>query len=103
VLSACTGNRPPSTPTLSGPGAGRAGDTLVFEVRSRDPEFGAVTYLVDWGDTSQSVWSPFFRSGDTVQRTHVFGPGTFSVRAKARDVDRAESGWSESLGVQVSP
>lgn len=103
ILVSCTSNQPPSVPVISGPGTGRAGDTLTFAFWSRDPEFGMVTYLIDWGDTTRQVWTPFFRSGDTVRRTHVFGAGSFRVRATSRDVERAQSGWSEPLFVEISP
>lgn len=104
VLVGCLiGNRPPSVPIVLGPSAGKAGDTLTFVLWSRDPEFGMVTYLIDWGDTTRRSWTPFFRSGDTVERTHVFPAGVFRVRAMARDVERAQSGWSDSLGVEIVP
>ncbi len=103
LVSCVAGNRPPSTPVVSGPSTGKAGETLTFRLWSHDPEYGMVTYLVDWGDTTSKTWSPFFRSGDTVRRTHVFASGSFRVRATSRDVERAQSGWSEPLTVEILP
>lgn len=103
LLAACTGNRAPNRPELSGPAYGRPGDTLAFTVMSTDPEGGEVAYKVAWGDTSSIEWSPYYAGGQSVRRPHVFGDtGRYVVRANARDTDEKESGWSDSLVVSIS-
>lgn len=102
LLFGCVGNTAPSVLYFTGPDSGRLGDTLRFRIMARDPEYNNVTFLFDWGDTTTPRWSVFFQPYDTVERTHVFSDtGLYQVRAKARDVDRAESPWTVPLPVRI--
>jgi hypothetical protein len=78
------------------------GDTLQFRVVSRDPEYNSITYMIEWDDGTPLQWSAFFQPGDTVSRAHVYADtGTYYLQARARDVERAQSGWSDSLRVRI--
>uniref|UniRef100_A0A7C4CC84 PKD domain-containing protein n=1 Tax=candidate division WOR-3 bacterium TaxID=2052148 RepID=A0A7C4CC84_UNCW3 len=103
VLVGCF-NAPPSVPVLVGPDSAGRGDTVWFNVRSVDPEDGQISYMMDWGDTTADVWSYFFWSGDTVQRSHSYdSPGFFQVRCRARDIDGRQSDWSDVHSLRITP
>jgi len=104
ILSGCVKGLPPTRPVLSGPGRANLSDTVHISIYSTDPEDNVITYLVDWGDTTELKWSPFFPSGDTIERAHIYSqPGIYFIRAKARDIDRRESDWSDTLRMQIEP
>lgn len=103
LLFGCT-NSPPSVPVLVGPDSAGRGDTVWFKVRSVDPEESQVCYMMDWGDTTADVWSYFFWSGDTVQRSHVYpDAGLFQVRCRARDIDGRASDWGDYHPLRIAP
>jgi len=103
-ISGCVKNLPPEKPVLFGPDQADVGDTVLISISSIDPEDNVVTYLIEWGDTTKPQWSPFYQSGDTIQRNHIYSQaGLFFIRAKARDIDRAESDWSDTLRMQIEP
>uniref|UniRef100_A0A7V3UZP8 PKD domain-containing protein n=1 Tax=candidate division WOR-3 bacterium TaxID=2052148 RepID=A0A7V3UZP8_UNCW3 len=79
-------------------------DTVVVGIYSVDPEDNVITYYIDWGDTTKPGWSPFFQSGETIARSHIYvDTGIYFIRAKARDIDRAESGWSDTFRLIIEP
>ncbi|MEO0077383.1 MAG: hypothetical protein ABIK86_00080 [candidate division WOR-3 bacterium] len=103
LLLGCT-NSPPSTPVVLGPDSASRGDTVWFRIHSVDPEESQICYMMDWGDTTAQVWSYFFWSGDTVERSHVYPEaGRFLVRCRARDIDGRNSDWSETHPIQILP
>lgn len=104
VASYCTTNRPPSNPVIFGRNRASVLDTIVIHLYSVDPEDNVITYLIEWGDTTSARWSPFFPSGETVSRSHVYtDTGIYYIRAKARDIDRGESDWSDFFRLQILP
>ena len=95
-------NRPPATPQLSGPTTGGAGDALTFTFSTTDPDNQEIEYMVAWGDSSGVEWSPLYASGQQVTRTHVYADsGVYRVKVKARDIEQAESEWSDSAAVSI--
>lgn len=102
--TACTANHPPQKPVIMGRGRVFVRDTVVIRIYSVDPEDNVITYFIDWGDTTKPSWSPFFPSGETVFRSHVYNDtGIYLILAKARDIDRAESQWSDTFKMEVEP
>lgn len=103
LLAACAGNRAPERPILTGPAAGRPGDSLTYAVVSTDPEGQEVAYKFAWGDTASIEWSPSYTGGQPVLRVHAFADtGHYTIRVNARDSKEKESGWSDSLVVTIS-
>lgn len=83
--------------------SGAIEDTVIIRVYTVDPEDQLLTYRIEWGDTTKPRWSYFFPSGETVERTHVyFSPGVYFIRAKARDIDRNESPWSDTFKMRIT-
>jgi outer membrane protein assembly factor BamB len=95
-------NQPPTAPLVTGPGAGRPGDTLEYSAESTDPEEDEVSYLFTWGDASPEEWTVSLQSGIPVTQSHVYhDSGQYRLQVKARDVRGEESELSEPLSVRV--
>ncbi|MCX7732268.1 MAG: hypothetical protein N2248_03790 [candidate division WOR-3 bacterium] len=98
----CSSNRAPSRPVIIGRDHGFVSDTISICIYAVDPEDNVITYWIEWGDTTSVRWSPFFQSGETIPRTHVYcDTGVYFIRAKARDIDRAESDWSDTFTIRI--
>ncbi|MCD6330680.1 MAG: PKD domain-containing protein, partial [Thermoplasmata archaeon] len=100
-----TGNNPPATPSKpSGPSSGYACVTYTYTTSTTDPEGDNIYYLFDWGDGTTSGWIGPFASGAIATASHKWNsPGTYYIRAKAKDDKGAESGWSSYLVVTIGP
>jgi hypothetical protein len=104
IIAACSSNQPPQKPQIIGRGWAFVQDTVVIKIYSLDPEDNVITYYIDWGDTTKPQWSPFFQSGETIPRSHIYTvTGIYFIRVKARDIDRAESEWSDSFKMDIQP
>ena len=102
LLAACSSNRAPNRPELTGPAAGRPGASLTYAVVSTDPDGQEVAYKFVWGDTSSIEWSPYYAGGQPVLRVHAFADtGHYTIRVSARDPKEKESG-ADSLVVAIS-
>jgi len=96
-------NVPPSTPTPPvGPAHGSVAIPITFTTSATDSDNDPISYMYDWGDGTTSTWVGPFASGATASadHTYTFG-GLFQVKAKARDVCYAESGWSTPTTINV--
>ncbi len=93
-----SGNQPPNTPSApTGPGIGDPGVSYSFTAITTDPDGDQIAFKFDWGDGIESGWTSFVNSGGSASLSHSWsGQGTYQVRAKAKDVNGAESGWSSS-------
>ncbi len=90
-----TGNYAPTKPTIIGPTKGVIGTTYPFSFSSTDVENENYELCVDWGDGTNTSWIGPFPSGHVENLTHTWTvKKIFSIRAKARDVNGAESEWS---------
>ena len=87
-------NQPPSPPTITGPAQGKIKIATEYNFTTIDPEGDEVYYYIDWGDQTNSGWLGPFSSGDVVNKSHTWSKkGTYTIRAKAKDVHGNESGW----------
>jgi len=95
------GNNPPNAPTITGETNGKAGTEYEYTFISTDPDGDNVSFFVDWGDDTTSGWTEYVPSGTTVILNHTWTEqGTYTVKAKARDEQGAESDWG-SLTVKM--
>lgn len=93
-----TGNEPPSDPIITGPSSGSTGESLTFKFTSIDPDGDQVSYFVQWGDGTDTGWFGPFASGAQQSKSHSWGDqGTFTIKAKAKDTNGAESGWTDHI------
>ena len=92
----------PYPPEITGPTEGDIGKEYEYTVVTTDPADGDVSYWVDWGDGSAEEWIGPFASGEEVKVRHTwYENGTYSIRAKARNEDNVEGGWSNPFIVTI--
>ena len=91
-------NNPPNIPDApSGPSSGKIGTSYSFSTSTIDPNEDNIAYKFDWGDGNISNWTSYISSGDIVDQLHSYSTkGTYYIKAKAKDVNGAESLWSNS-------
>lgn len=96
-------NTAPETPQRpSGQSSGKVGQIYLYSTTTTDAEDDMMYYLWDWGNGNYSEWLGPFASGLTATAQHSWSAkGTYSVRVKAKDVNDAESNWSEPLSVTM--
>ena len=62
---------------------------------SNDPENQTIEYWINWGDETNTGWKGPYNSGEEITLSHTWSNrNTFTIQAKARDTDEAESDWS---------
>jgi outer membrane protein assembly factor BamB len=96
-------NHPPEAPTIDGPNSGGSGVEYTYTFASCDPDGDDIYYLIDWDDGTVEDWIGPYPSCQTVEINHGWSePGTYNIIAKARDINDAESEWSEQFTVTLS-
>ncbi len=92
----------PSKPVIEGPSSGKPQVEYSFTIVAADPQGEDISYLIDWGDDSDSSWLGPYESEQTITVTHTWEQkGDFTIRVKARDESGFESVWSDSLPVAM--
>jgi hypothetical protein len=87
-------NHPPNTPTITGQETGKVGQRYNYTFNAIDPDGNDVYYFIDWGDTTNSSWIGPFPSGNEIIKSHTWSKkGTYTIKAKAKDVHGDESDW----------
>ena len=87
-------NQPPGKPTINGTTSGTIGQTYAYTFVTTDPETNSVFYYIDWGDGTNSGWIGPNQSGQQITVFHTWSKrGTYTIKAKAKDVYNAESDW----------
>ncbi len=96
-------SNPPDAPVLTGPTNVVINEQCTYTVVTTDPDDDDVFYYIDWGDGSNTGWIGPFNSSVPTQSSHIWtGLGSYTVKAKAKDVYGAQSEWSDLLIVTVS-
>jgi outer membrane protein assembly factor BamB len=97
-------NRPPDDPAIpTGPSFGRSDSTYAFTTAAVDPDGDSISYWFEWGDTTQSEWSPFVPSGIAWRELKTWTvPGVFQIRVRAQDNHGQRSGLSRGLKVSIA-
>ena len=89
-------NNPPNKPIINGPNGGLPFIPYTFTFTSTDPDLDDISYLIEWGDGQTTYWTTYQSSGSPYTESHSWNTlDTFTIRAKARDTNGAESSWSE--------
>ncbi len=95
-------NAPPNKPSRpQGTSEGKLNTPYTYSTSTTDPNGHQVYYLWDWGDGTQSDWMGPYTSGASAETTHTWTVKTSSVKVKAKDINGAESDWSESLPISM--
>ena len=88
-------NQPPDTPTITGPAKGKIKVTTTYNITTTDLDGDHVYYLIDWGDGTNTTWLGDYPSGQIIKQTHTWTKkGSYTIKAKAKDIHGAESNWS---------
>ncbi|RLI64705.1 MAG: hypothetical protein DRO67_03750 [Candidatus Asgardarchaeum californiense] len=87
----------------SGPTSGKVGVEYEYVFVTTDPDNDKIFYKVDWGNGETSEWIGPFASGESITTSHVWSiKGTYPIKVLAKDINGAESSWSDSLNVSMS-
>jgi hypothetical protein len=88
-------NNPPNAPDVNGPDRGNPEIEYEYTFNSTDPDGDPVMYFVDWGD-NKTEWTEFSDSGQEILLKHTWlKNGDYLIRAKSKDINNAESDWTE--------
>src|SRR3989338_107557 len=111
IVSADSTNLPPVVDGVSGPTSLKVGETGTWTIKARDPENGALSYSVDWGDgvprvfiTNDTAASPFVQQPSTFTHSYATA-GRYNVKFTVTD-DKgltAQSSISVQVGSTVPP
>lgn len=103
ALQVKIGNDPPLHPsTPSGPISGYHGFEYTYSTSTTDPDGDQIKYYFDWGDGTGD-WTGWYNSGETGSKSQIWSaPGSYEVKAKAKDIFEAESGWSPPPNLVVT-
>lgn len=99
-------NTPSSPPDIIGDTAGVVGQVLTFHAVSWDPDGDDILYMFDWDDGTTSDWLGPKPSEEELSTTNTWdAPGTYYVKAKAKDLPlEEESFWSFfPVKVEIEP
>lgn len=87
-------NNLPNPPSITGPTSIKPRIAYQWNFTSSDPENDDIYYYVDWGDGTNTGWSLAYNSGETMTQSKSYdAKGTYTIRAKARNSNGAESDW----------
>lgn len=94
---------PPDTPDKpSGALSGQTGTSYTYRTSATDMDDDRIAYTFDWDDGT-STTTDYTDSGFSVSARHGWvDPGTYSVKVKAVDSEKMESGWSDRLTVTIT-
>ena len=86
----------PQPTIIEGPAIGAVGIAKQYTFYATDP-LGDNTYqYVDWGDGNVTDWMGPYEYREQVNLTHTWAsPGKYTIKAKAKGTEGAESNWSE--------
>jgi hypothetical protein len=89
------GNLAPNKPEINGPPSGLIDSDIEFTFVATDPNNDQLLYYIDWGDGNTEEWIGPYNSGEEVVLTHSWNEEKrFSVKAKVKDPDGLETGWT---------
>ncbi|UCD13849.1 MAG: hypothetical protein JSW60_00075 [Thermoplasmatales archaeon] len=94
----------PTAPQIIGPESGEPGVEYSFTIMSTDPGGSDLFYYIEWGDGQIEDWIGPYPSGVNITVNHTWEEtGTYTIRAKSRNLDETESKWSEDHKITIIP
>ena len=95
IVSHIAEDQPPTSPTITGQASGKPGTEYTYTFVSTDPDGDNIKYCIDWGDNTGEVCIGPYTSGVEASAKHTWSEkGSYTIKAKARDVYGAESDWA---------
>jgi hypothetical protein len=102
VLVKSKQNHPPNTPIITGPEKGVINEEITFTATVSDPNEHSVYLLVEFGDGSDSGWLGPYTSGSEIEIKHTYDSlKTYKIKAKAKDNLGEESGYGNTISVDI--
>ncbi|UCD13767.1 MAG: hypothetical protein JSW60_09470, partial [Thermoplasmatales archaeon] len=94
------GNQAPDPPTITGPQYGDPEVEYEYTFNTTDWEGDDVYYWIEWGDGDKEEWIGPYETGQKVKLKHTWSDhGKYTIKAKVKDVNDAESDESSLLVV----
>ncbi|UCF49829.1 MAG: hypothetical protein JSU91_08785, partial [Thermoplasmatales archaeon] len=92
-------DKQPSKPEKPiGPTTGKPGVEYTFETVSTDPNGEKLYFNWSWGNDNYSDWLGPYNSGEKCFASNIWlEKDCFEIKVKAKNLNGAESGWSDSL------
>ncbi len=85
-----------------GPTIGYSWRTYDYSTSATDPDGDSIMYILDWGDGTTSE-TGFLESGKSASASNSWrDQGTYYVKVRAEDSDKASSSWSGPIAVRIS-
>jgi len=99
VIKLGADNHAPNPPTISGQISGKPETSYLYTFDSRDPDGDDIAeYIVNWGDGPDELIIGPFVSGEETNLSHIWtNQGTYTVKAKCKDIYGDESDWAEFI------
>ena len=95
-------SNPPATPVITGPVNGVLNVTYTFTVNTTEPDGEDVSYLIDWGDGTNSGWLGPYSPGTSHTAEKAWSAvATYPVKTKAKDIHGVTSEWSDPITVSI--
>jgi hypothetical protein len=92
-------NNPPTKPVLTGPSQGVIHQAYNLSIVTTELDGEDVYYFIEWGDGQVDEWVGPYKANTTAEITHQWNKkGTYTITAKAKDINGIESDWG-SLNV----
>ncbi|MBN2602642.1 MAG: hypothetical protein JXA91_00735 [Candidatus Thermoplasmatota archaeon] len=89
-------------PIINGPGMGKLDESYEYLLETPDYE-NNITYLINWGDGTDSGWFGPFEIGEKILISHSWSSsGIYEIKAKAKNETGYETAWSEPFVVHVT-
>ncbi len=103
VRGGLTDNQAPEKPDIIvGKSTGSAGKEYTYSTSTVDPDGDQLYYWFDWGDNTDSGWIGPEESDNQINATHSWDePGNYQIRVKAKDINNAQSEWSDPFSVSM--
>lgn len=88
---------------IDGPTTGNPDISYEYSFLSSDVNDDTLYYYIDWGDNTTSGWVGPYPAGDSMTQEHLWSsPGSYMIKAKAKDRHGAESNWSVSFVMTIA-
>ncbi len=85
-----------------GPLTGTVRINYEYTTSTIEPDGDPIWFWFDWGDNTASGWRGPYRSGEKCTVSHSWKKqGNYQIKVKAKDKWDYESGWSESIKVNI--
>ena len=79
---------------ITGETQGKAGKRYWYSLTGYDPDQNPISFYIDWGDNTTTGWTLERASEEVCYYEHTYTEkGTYTIRAKVRDVLNLESDW----------